>query len=160
MKDVSIMIEDVKFNYRAGLIIECDDEILIEINPEIDFVTLPGGRVKTMESSLEGLKREIQEELNFEIPETECHLRGIIENFFEYNNKKYHELYFLYKMTIDKNHKLYKNELVNEDSEKHYFKWVKKNDLEKVNLLPEIIRTWSQTDGFDSAVLRQKKLQK
>ena len=80
MKDVSIMIENVKFNYRAGLIIECDDEILVEINPEIDFVTLPGGRVKTMETSLEGLRREISEELNYRIRDEECSLRGIVEN--------------------------------------------------------------------------------
>jgi 8-oxo-dGTP pyrophosphatase MutT (NUDIX family) len=154
MKDVSIMIENVKFNYRAGLIIECEDEILIEVNPEIDFVTLPGGRVKTMETSLEGLRREISEELNYIIKDEECSLRGIIENFFEYDNKKYHELYFLYKIKIDNNHQLYKNDLMNEDNQKTHFEWVNKNDLDKVNLLPEVLRTWSKTDGFDTAVLR------
>ena len=154
MKDVSIMIENVKFNYRAGLIIECDDEILVEINPEIDFVTLPGGRVKTMETSLEGLRREISEELNYRIRDEECSLRGIVENFFEYDNKKYHELYFLYKMKIGKNHKIYKKDLVNEDFKKTYFKWVKKRDLTKVNLLPKVLRTWAKTDGFNTAVLR------
>ena len=29
MKDVSIMIDNVKFNYRVGLIIECDNNIFI-----------------------------------------------------------------------------------------------------------------------------------
>ena len=67
MKDISIMIENVKFNYRAGLIIECGDEILVEVNPKNDFVTLPGGRVKTMESSKEGLKREMKEELCYSL---------------------------------------------------------------------------------------------
>lgn len=154
MKDVSIMIENVKFNFRAGLIIECGDEVLVEVNPEIDFVTLPGGRVKTMETSKEGLKREIYEELNYKIKDKECNLRGIIENFFEYDNKKYHELYFLYKIQIDENHKLYKNKLINKDSKKTYFKWVKKNNLAKENLLPKVLRQWSKTDGFDTAVLR------
>ena len=153
MKDISIMIEDVKFNYRAGLIIECGDEVLVEVNPEIDFVTLPGGRIKTMETAKDGLKREIHEELHYKIKDKECDLRGIIENFFEYDNKKYHELYFLYKIKIDKNHKLYKNDLINNDSEKHYFKWVRKSDLTKVNLLPGILRTWCKTDGFDTAVV-------
>lgn len=154
MKDVSVMIENVKFNFRAGLIIECGDEVLVEVNPEIDFVTLPGGRVKTMETSKEGLQREIFEELNYKIKDKECNLRGIIENFFEYDNKKYHELYFLYKIQIDKNHKLYKNSLVNQDNQKTYFKWVKKSNLAKENLLPKVLRTWSKTDGFDTAVLR------
>ena len=154
MKDVSIMIENVKFNYRAGLIIECGDEVLVEVNPEIDFVTLPGGRVQTMETSKEGLRREISEELHYVIKDKECNLRGIIENFFEYDNKKYHELYFLYKIKIDKNHKLYKNNLINEDSKKTHFEWVKKSQLTKVNLLPKVLRKWSKTDGFDTAVLR------
>lgn len=154
MKDVSVMIEDVKFNYRAGLIIECEDEILVEVNPEIDFVTLPGGRIKTMETSKEGLRREIQEELDYLLKDEEINLRGIIENFFEYDNKKYHELYFLYKMKINDDNKLYKNELINQDNKKTYFKWVKKDDLKKENLLPEITRQWSKTDGFDTMVLR------
>ena len=40
MKDVSVMIDNVKFNYRAGLIVKCGNEILVELNPDIDFVTL------------------------------------------------------------------------------------------------------------------------
>ena len=154
MKDVSVMIDNVKFNYRAGLIIECGNEILVEVNPDIDFVTLPGGRVKTMESSKEGLKREIKEELDFSIKEKNLCLRGIIENFFEFDNKKYHELFFLYKITINKAHKLYGKEIVNKDSEKSYFKWVKKSDLTKVNLLPKVLRTWAKTDGFDTTIIR------
>ena len=71
-----------------------------------------------MESSKEGLKREIKEELDYSIKEKNLCLRGIIENFFEFDNKKYHELYFLYKITIDKEHKLYSKEIVNKDSEK------------------------------------------
>lgn len=154
MKDVSVMIDNVKFNYRAGLIIECGNEILVEVNPDIDFVTLPGGRVKTLESSKEGLKREIKEELDFSIKEKDLCLRGIIENFFEFDNKKNHELFFLYKITIDKEHKLYGREIVNKDSEKSYFKWVKKSDLTKANLLPKVLRTWVKTDGFDTTIIR------
>lgn len=154
MKDVSIMIDNVKFNYRVGIIIECDNNILVEVNPDIDFVTLPGGRVKTMESSFEGLRREINEELEFELKKENCNLRGIIENFFEYDNKKYHELYFLYKTTIDINHELYNKDLVNKDSNKTYFKWVNKNELDKVNLLPKVLIDWSKTNGFDTTVLK------
>lgn len=153
MKDISIMIGEVKFNYRAGLIIECGDEILVEVNPDIDFVTIPGGRIKTMETSKDGLKREIYEELHYKIKDKECNLRGIIENFFEFENKKYHELYFVYKIKIDSNHKLYKNNLINEDSDNHYFKWVKKNELKKENLLPGVLITFAKTDGFDTTVV-------
>ena len=154
MKDISIMIDNIKFNYRVGLIIECDNKILIEVNPDVDFVTLPGGRVKTMESSFEGLKREINEELDFELNEDLCNLRGIIENFFEYDNKKYHELYILYKIVINNNHELYNDNLINKDSHNTSFKWINKNDLDKINLLPRVLIDWSKTDGFDSTVLK------
>jgi len=152
MRDVSVMIDDVKFNLRAGLMISCDDEVLVEVNPDIDFVTFPGGRVHTLESTKEGLKREIIEEMNYDLPD-DIRLRGLIENFFEYDEKKYHELYFLYKYEIDRNNKLYSNSLKNEDSEKSYYKWVKKTDLDNVNLLPVILRDWALTDGFDHEII-------
>ena len=57
-------------------------------------------------------------------------------------------------MKINDDNKLYKNELINQDNKKTYFKWVKKDDLTKENLLPEITRQWSKTDGFDTMVLR------
>ena len=93
--------ENVKFNYRAGLMIQKGDEILVEANPEIDFVTIPGGRVKTMESSLAALQRELKEEMQVDILSTEVIMKALIENFFEMNGRKYHELYILYKTTID-----------------------------------------------------------
>lgn len=153
MKDISTMIDDVKFNYRVGLIIECGNEILIEVNPDIDFVTIPGGRVKTMETSKDGLKREIFEELHYKIKDKECKLRGVIENFFVYDNKNYHELYFVYKLKISKDHKLYKDNLVNEDSENNYFKWVKKSNLNKARLLPDVLVKLANDDGFDTYVV-------
>ena len=156
MKDVSVMIEDVKFNLRAGLMITCNDEVLVEVNPEIDFVTLPGGRIHTLENTKEGLFREIKEEMNYELPD-DIKLRGIIENFFEYDTKKYHELYFLYKYDINTDNKLYVDDLKNEDSNKSYFKWVKKSELDQVNLLPKILREWSLTDGFDQEIINDLK---
>ena len=154
MKDVTVEIGDIIFNYRVGLMATCGEEILVEVNPDIDFVTLPGGRVKTMEASKEGLKREIYEELHYNIKDKECNIRGIVENFFELDGKKYHELFFLYQMEVDKNHRLYKGDLINKDSIKSYFKWVKKTDLAKENLLPKVVRSWVAKEGFDITVLR------
>ena len=53
--DLSIMVENVKFNYRAGLMITKNNKVLVECNPVYDFVTIPGGRVKTLESSIDAL---------------------------------------------------------------------------------------------------------
>ena len=100
MKDLSMMIGDTKFNYRAGLLIEKDGNVLVECNPELDFVTLPGGKVHALESSKNALKREIMEEMNIKLNCNKLKMKGILENFFLMDGKKYHELYFLYKLKV------------------------------------------------------------
>ena len=101
--DLSILVGDVKFNYRVGLMICKGDSLLVECNPNNDFVTLPGGRVKTLESSLDTLKRELKEEMQIDILDNEVKIKALIENFFKMDNIKYHELYVLYKTTKKNN---------------------------------------------------------
>ncbi len=62
-KDISVIIDQVKFNYRVGLLVECDNEVMVEVNPSCDFVVLPGGRIKTMEEAKNALIREMKEEI-------------------------------------------------------------------------------------------------
>jgi ADP-ribose pyrophosphatase YjhB (NUDIX family) len=150
--DLSMMIEDVKFNYRAALMIKKGDSILVECNPDIDFVTIPGGRVKTLESSLDALQREIKEEMHVDILETEVKMKALIENFFEMNNKKYHEIYFLYKITIDDYDTRFTDDMINFDSDASYYKWVKISNLAKENLLPVVLRSLSDDDNFQNII--------
>jgi ADP-ribose pyrophosphatase YjhB (NUDIX family) len=67
MKDVSVMFDDIKFNYRVGLIIEKNNQIIIESSRVVDFSLIPGGRVKTLESTSQAMKREIKEEMGIDI---------------------------------------------------------------------------------------------
>ena len=157
MKDLSIMIDNVKFNYRAGLLIEKNGKVLVECNPEIDFVTLPGGRVKTLESSFEALKREIYEEMQIKIKKEEVNMKAVIENFFEMDNKKYHELYFLYKIKVESGDTRFKEEMKNVDSKASYYKWVKKDKLAEVNLLPVVLREIVKKNKFESVVINDLK---
>ena len=157
MRDVSVMIDDVKFNYRAGLIIEKGNKVLVECNPEIDFVTLPGGRVQTTESSMEALKREIYEEMNVKINEKEIKMRALIENFFKMDGKTYHELYFLYKLKVTSDNKKFMNVTKNIDSKASYYKWVKKDELDKANLLPVVLREVVKTSKFENIVVNDLK---
>jgi ADP-ribose pyrophosphatase YjhB (NUDIX family) len=150
--DLSMMIEDVKFNYRSGLLIQKGDSILVECNPDIDFVTIPGGRVKTLESSLDALKRELKEEMHVDILDTEVKMKALVENFFEMNNKKYHEMYILYKTTVDEFDTRFHDDMINFDSAASYYKWVKISDLEKENLLPVVLRTLSNDDKFQNII--------
>lgn len=157
MKDLSVMIDNVKFNYRAGLLIEKGNKVLVECNPAIDFVTLPGGRVQTLESSMDALKREIKEEMNIELDSGRIKMRALIENFFEMDEKKYHELYFLYKLKITSKDTEFKKDMKNIDSKASYYKWVKKEDLEKENLLPVVLRDLVMRNGFETVVINDLK---
>lgn len=157
MKDLSVMIDNVKFNYRAGLLIEKGNKVLVECNPAIDFVTLSGGRVQTLESSMDALKREIKEEMNIELDSERIKMRALIENFFEMDEKKYHELYFLYKLKVTSKDSEFKKDMKNIDSKASYYKWVKKEDLEKENLLPVVLRDLVMRNGFETVVINDLK---
>ena len=157
MNDISVNFEDIKFNYRTALLIEKDDVVYVECNPEIDFVTLPGGRVKLLESSTEALIREIKEEMGIELKEEDIDIKNVIENFFEFDNKRYHELYFLYMLKQELTDERFKEGMKNIDSKNHYYKWVHIEDLEKENLLPAVLRETVKSRKFERIVVNSLK---
>ena len=153
MKDITVMIGEVKFNFRVGLIIEKEDKILIEINPDFDFVCIPGGRVKTLENSKDALIREMKEEMGILFDKKELVLKSIIENFFELENQKIHELFYVYKIKLSKNdNRIYEN-MKNIDSKENYYKWINKKELDKINLVPVSLINLKQSDEFESIFL-------
>ena len=58
------------------------------------FYYPPGGGVEFGESSSDALRREIREELNVQIKNEK--LLGVLENRFEYNGEKQHEIVFVF----------------------------------------------------------------
>lgn len=152
--DLSLMVGNVKFNYRAGLLITKNNKVLVECNPDYDFVTIPGGRVKTKESSIDALIRELEEEMHITISKEKVRFKAVIENFFELDNKDYHELFFLYKLNVEEKDDRFKEDMINYDSEKSYYKWVDKDKLDEVNLLPKPIRNISTNDEFESIIVK------
>ena len=157
MKDISLMVEDnKKYNYRVGLLIQNKDEVFIEFNPKFDFTTLPGGRIKILESSKEALKREIKEETEVEIDFDKIEIKAIIENFFEKNEIKCHEVYILYKLEVNDKKVFYDN-MKNIDSTYSYYKWISKNKLKEARLLPEILIDIINTNGFQNVIVNELK---
>jgi ADP-ribose pyrophosphatase YjhB (NUDIX family) len=63
-----------------------------------DFWTFPGGRAELGEPLIDGLRREWREELDTEI--TVERLLWVVENFFTYDGKAYHELGFYFLITL------------------------------------------------------------
>ena len=83
------------FNYRVVGVAVNNDQVLLHQAEGDDFWVLPGGRAEFGEPSEQTLIREMREELDVEVEIGR--LLWVVENFFKYANKRYHEiaLYFL-----------------------------------------------------------------
>lgn len=152
MSDLSIIIDGVKFNFRVGLLVKMKKQVLVECNQDYDFVVLPGGRVKTLESSEDALIREINEEMKIDLTNYNLEFIGADENFFVLDNIKYHELYFIYKIEIDENNEDFKDGMINYDSKVNYYKWVDILDLKEVNLLPKSLINIIDSNGIHHSI--------
>ena len=153
MKDLSMMVDDVKFNYRVGLIIELDGKVFVEVNPNNSSVTIPGGRVHTLEYTKETVIREAYEEMGIKLNKNDLNLHAIIENFFEMDDIKFHELYFLYKLVLDKEDKRFKDNMKNNDSKANYFKLVDIEGIDQVNILPKVLKKIIKEKNFNNYVV-------
>ena len=153
MKDLSMMVDDVKFNYRVGLIIELDGKVFVEVNPNNSFVTIPGGRVHTLEYTKETVIREAYEEMGIKLNKNDLNLHAVIENFFEMDDIKFHELYFLYKLVLDKEDKRFKDNMKNNDSKANYFKLVDIEEIDQVSILPKVLKKIIKEKNFNNYVV-------
>jgi len=86
------------FNYRVVGVAFNDQSVLLHKAEGDDFWVLPGGRVEFGESAEQALIREMREEIDLKVEIVR--LLWWVENFFTYENKRYHEiaLYFLMQL--------------------------------------------------------------
>ena len=139
MEDVSFMLNNFKFNYRVATIIKHDDKILLHKNVNDIFYALPGGRIKIGEDSKTALAREFNEEMNVNINIKK--MISVVENFFNYDNKEYHEVMLVYESEfVDSN--LYSKDIIKgiEKEGELYFVWKKITELTNLDVRPIIIK--------------------
>ena len=96
--DIRIIVDGIKLNVRAGIIIIKDNKILLHKNDNRDNYCLPGGGVHFLESSEEAIIREIKEETNLDI-KVDSYV-STIESMFEKDGIKFHEIYFIYTGSV------------------------------------------------------------
>ncbi|MBY5335230.1 NUDIX hydrolase [Rhizobium leguminosarum] len=114
-----------RFNYRIAGLGFRDGHVLVHRAIHEPFWTFPGGRAEIGETSEETLKREMVEELGVEV--TVRRLLWIVENFFHYEQRDWHELGFYYLMDIPPEFPFRPDEIIHrvEDHDNHLeFKWV------------------------------------
>src|SRR6188472_974272 len=99
--------ERANFNFRvAGVVFDPTGErVLIHRGPTDPFWTMPGGRVEMMESAAVALKREMLEELDADVQIKR--LLWVVENFFSYMGRDWHELAFYFLISFPPGSTLY-----------------------------------------------------
>ncbi|MEO8285407.1 MAG: NUDIX hydrolase [Chloroflexota bacterium] len=131
-----------KFNFRvAGVAFDRTGErVLIHRAITEPFWTLPGGRVEMREAAGAALVREMLEELHVEVKIER--LLWLVENFFEYEGKPWHEIAFYFLMTFPPDCLLYDHsEPFSGDEEgiELIFQWQAIDTLEQRYLLPSFL---------------------
>lgn len=154
--DLSTMLGDIKLNVRVGAILEYDNKILVEKNKTVDFGVIAGGRVKTLESGIETIIRETKEELGIDLSNENFELISFIENFFNFDNKTYHELYFVYKVELSSDYGI-KDGYENIDNNDSRFYWYTKEEFQQQNILPAILKEIVYNKEFKHYVVNDLK---
>lgn len=126
-KRTLITIKDGKrrFNHRIAGLAFRNGHVLVHRATHETFWTFPGGRAEIGETSAETLAREMLEELGVEAKVRE--LLWIVENFFHYEGKAWHELGLYYRMEIPAQFPFHESDIIhrNEDGKNSLeFKWV------------------------------------
>ena len=143
-KDISILIDDIKLNVRVSAFITCGDYVLLQSDPEAGFYYLPGGRVKLNESSVDAIKREIFEELDFNVENPK--LFYYVENFFNHNQTNFHELLYIFSVELsqDEFDKLNNFKVKDKQTSKVY--WVHKDEYKQLDCKPTLVKNLFEVD--------------
>lgn len=96
-QDILFKMEEFVFSYRVGGILIRDNKILLQ-RPKNDDYAIIGGHVSGLETTMDTLKREYEEELNAKI-EIE-NLMAVGEIFFPWGKKPCHQICFYYKIHL------------------------------------------------------------
>ncbi|QVK17974.1 NUDIX domain-containing protein [Mycoplasmatota bacterium] len=95
--DINFKHDHKCFNFRVASVIKKEDKILL--TKDLNYHTLPGGRVHFGETTETAVKRAVYDALNIHVEISK--LLSINENFFDYGEDDYHELLFVYLCEIE-----------------------------------------------------------
>lgn len=138
--DLTIKVEDYKLNVRAAGIIIHNNKVLTHRNLNSNHYTFIGGRVEIGEDSATTVKREIEEEVGKEVEIIEH--GGVIENFFEMQGTKYHEMLFMHRAEfVDEEDQKIEYTLKNREGKDYLqYEWIDIDHLDDYPIKPAIIK--------------------
>ena len=156
--DIDLRNDEGEFKYRVvGILFDEQNRVLIQKVADNPFYCLPGGRVELGESSVEAVKRELEEELGFDVVVEKPLF--FLENFFKRaSGKEVHEIGIFFKVTSTVAPKE-DWELVENDKgilKTLRYKWVTLKELENEDLRPAFLKEklLNLSEDFEQIVLR------
>jgi len=146
--DLTINVGDYKLNVRAAAVIIHNNKVLVHRNINSDHYALVGGRIEIGENSVDTIKREIKEELGKDVEITGY--ISTIENFFEMDGSKYHEIMFVHKIEfVNKEDKLIEHTLKNIEGKDYLrYEWLELDKIDNYPLLPIAIKEILKENKF------------
>lgn len=142
--------DNYRFNARASAIIlnkEKNKILLFKVEDGRDYFLLPGGRIELYEDSLTAIKREVMEELGYEIDFTLC---SIQENFVLKESKKITQYSFCYKGVYDG--AINNDRFVCKDNDNQYFYWIDLDQLNNYKVYPESAINLIKSDKLEHTI--------
>lgn len=138
--------ENVRFTYRIAGVAIRDAKVLVQQPEKGGYYFLPGGRAELQEPAKETLRREMQEELHVDV--TVGRLLWVVENFFEFAGKEFHELGMYFLMTFPEDapvNDTSKTFALQEGSHAFVLLWHSLDDLGTVPIYPSFLETALQS---------------
>ena len=147
---IAFPVGEGRFTLRTAGVVLQDNRVLLHQPEGWDFWSLPGGRVRHLETTEQALKREMLEETKSPIQIER--LLWIVENFYQEEEgvRPYHpafstpshEIGFYYMFRFPEHSPLYEKEtfLGKENEHTLIFKWYPFAGLEKCPLYPTFLR--------------------
>ena len=163
MKDIKFKEGNDLFNYRVAAVIQLNDKFLFQKMPGDEHFTLVGGRVHFMETTAEAIRREILEEVNYDIINDKYKVAEIAENFFDYKDNdnvihKVHTLLFIYKIILKNDTNINKSKsFIMCDKSDTTLHWVTLKDAKESTILPEISKRLLNENDLKYEIINDRK---
>jgi len=158
--DIELKKDNWNFKFRVCGIIEQEGKYLIMKIDDASYFHIPGGHVELGEDTNIAVCCEVKEEVGCEVKINK--LFCINENFYKKNDEKYHEIAFYYSLTLLEKLEIKDYEIMENDKgeiKKLSFIWVDQNQLESIDLRPNLIKNLiieNKIDAFTHSINKEK----
>ncbi len=139
--DLTFPMPAEMFNVRVAVAMVHRGRLLLQGDTCYPFLVPPGGRCRLHEVTSDAARREVAEELGCSV---EIHrLLWLVENFFELDGRRVHELTFVYEGTLPPDAPFLEVDgdfPGAEGNPRLFFRWVDVAALSALELYPEVLR--------------------